>query len=95
MPIKKFIHIPPKCILLMPSANGDGGAYFEATCTACPDRGTVCYALDHGYCAGVNIDDEIMIYNKTRGELEAMLLAMNGGKMLAEWKEERKDERGA
>jgi hypothetical protein len=87
----KFLHIPPTCILLMPSTTGNGGAYFKAVCTKCPDEGLECNADGSSLkCFNCGKDGWMLTYDEPQMELEAMLLAMNGGSLLEDWKESRR-----
>lgn len=91
-----FKHYPPTVIMLMPSAKGNGGAYFEATCTECPDRGLHCVAFgtDHN-CFNRDEDGWILQYDKEKMELKAMLIAMNGDSLLNKWEVSRRDGAGS
>ena len=85
-----FYHSAPNCYLLLPAEGKDTtGAYFKATCTACPDRGMRCDASD-GWCAPKEHEGKYIMYDETRAELECLVLAMNGSKLLNEWKADRR-----
>lgn len=88
----QFIHRPPHCHMLVESTMGaEQGAYFTATCTACPDRGSTCDA--DGCECPYHLDPQDpryrLKYDQTRAELECLVLAMNGGAKLFEWKAAR------
>ena len=71
-----FRHEAPDCYLLMPAqGKAEQGAYFKSTCSKCDE----CTA--DGTCFKT-----APFYDREVQELECIILAMNGGKMLAEYR---------
>ena len=70
-----FRHEVPDCYLMLPAQGKDQGAYFKSTCRKCD----ACDA--DGYCIKT-----MAHYDREVQELECIILAMNGQKMLAEYR---------
>lgn len=75
-----FRHEAPNCYLLLPAQGKDQGAYFMSTCRKCDE----CKA--DGSCFGKVTDDGLQTYDREVQELECIILAMNGQKMLDEYR---------
>lgn len=75
-----FRHEAPNCYLLLPAQGKDQGAYFMSTCRKCDE----CKA--DGYCSGNFSDLGVNSYDREVQELECIILAMNGQKMLDEYR---------